>query len=1379
MKKFLSVAALATLLGLGVYSEKNADLTLPNHKDEEKTYIVQLAGSLDQNKEALAKNRGKVLSNLAYHLPKDSYTITNTYDTLLNGFAIRTSSANEAVLKSLTGVVSVDESHTYARPEADTPAVGSTDKTNAVSDEIKALKLRNYSKNTMRATDQDILDASKKASKGGEGITIGIVDTGLYLNQVDGTAQRTAAQTEVQSHNYSLNAAAFKDLDSDINVSLTSDTIRASLNHSFASINRKVVYAYDYVGSDSDVDPTDRGSNHGTHVASLAAANGDEFQGIAPNAQLAIFKVFGDTEAGGAMDKDITAALEDAVKMKLDVVNLSLGTDLTDYNDTVSDSTYQVIQRAQAAGVIVNYAAGNNGKSSFSGIYNDYSAGTSEPGSLGSSANYDEVANIVASSNPDQAFYDTIMLVEATGAAKQTAVSFDDQVINREKSTIRVDRELKLADTLLVDENKNPVNEKTFEYVYVPGLGSQSDFAKVDVKGKIAVINRGDISFWEKVQAATSAGAIAVIIVNNVPGTTFNFSFDWNSHSPMIPAVLVFQSMGSAFGSATDMTQGKITLARNTVQNAPDGNMVSSFSTDGPGYNLDIDPTIAAPGGTVMGAVSAKMPGVAYSTGSTTVTATTSGLTGYEYEQGTSMASPNFTGAIALALGQEKEDLDDAAFLAEKKEISMKAMSTADQLVDTTTSANIASPRMQGAGRINVRRLVTADSYLSYKNQDLGGFSNTDEAKAELKNLGSLHVDGADFSKDKASYIEFNYTIHNDSDQERTYKPSLSLMIPQLRVIATKIEYDKEDATSKKDQLIKALDVPTQTVNDDIVEIPEDHQLKENVTVAANSTATGSVKVRIDDIPFVKQWRTDGSTASYDFRGTLKEYFAKYFKDGGGSFVEGYLTLTDASTESDDDVRLTMPYLGFYGDYTKGDAAEDFDFEKSSTRVYNSDITDNYLQNLNPESPARRSNAYTGSTLSTTGSALAGSELARIGNLQSSARYGSSADYHSIAHLENGKYHLYAGAEDISDHIISVLFVNRSMSSARWSIKQGNTVVGSGSFGDLYNYGTWTVNEGVGLVKSWMTVSSDNGGTYQMHHGYADIDISDANKYKEGDYTLEFEYTMMAGGKQTKSYDLTIDRTAPTFDSAMRENIPENGITYDVLNVRAKGGVTGYDNALQTIDMTQQPVAGREDVYNADFTVTDAWKKSGFAYVAISDNAHNELNLIINIDDTSFVVGYSKFTNSSREKPGDYKFEINLINSKNGYQYESYIVNASNGANATINNGYDIYVNLGTGKNHDDISILDEDQKEKTFDYNAETGIARFHMSPKEAGFTLNVRPVSGGGNNSSKGSSTKPDNNKKGGCRGSIATVSTVLGAVALAGLGFGLKKRKEDKAN
>lgn len=60
--------------------------------------------------------------------------------------------------------------------------------------------------------------------------------------------------------------------------------------------------------------------------------------------------------------------------------------------------------------------------------------------------------------------------------------------------------------------------EVSGEVARVEGVGSPEDFARANVRGKIAVVARGQIPFAEKARNARAAGALGVIVVNNAAG---------------------------------------------------------------------------------------------------------------------------------------------------------------------------------------------------------------------------------------------------------------------------------------------------------------------------------------------------------------------------------------------------------------------------------------------------------------------------------------------------------------------------------------------------------------------------------------------------------------------------------------------------------------------------------------------------------------------------------------------------------------------------------------------------------------------------------------------------------------------------------------------
>ncbi|SDX02485.1 aminopeptidase YwaD [Marininema mesophilum] len=107
---------------------------------------------------------------------------------------------------------------------------------------------------------------------------------------------------------------------------------------------------------------------------------------------------------------------------------------------------------------------------------------------------------------------------------------------NLKKSGIKVDRQrfpimsyMSHGSELKVDGNK--MESQPFTYtpgtdkkgitgkIAFAGLGRAEDFQGKNLTGKIALIQRGEITFYEKQQQAAKAGAIGVLIYNNVDGS--------------------------------------------------------------------------------------------------------------------------------------------------------------------------------------------------------------------------------------------------------------------------------------------------------------------------------------------------------------------------------------------------------------------------------------------------------------------------------------------------------------------------------------------------------------------------------------------------------------------------------------------------------------------------------------------------------------------------------------------------------------------------------------------------------------------------------------------------------------------------------------------
>jgi len=63
----------------------------------------------------------------------------------------------------------------------------------------------------------------------------------------------------------------------------------------------------------------------------------------------------------------------------------------------------------------------------------------------------------------------------------------------------------------------SPAGVVEAELVAVSGVGTESDFARVNVRGKIALVSRGTLPFSDKARHAERAGALATIVYNNAP----------------------------------------------------------------------------------------------------------------------------------------------------------------------------------------------------------------------------------------------------------------------------------------------------------------------------------------------------------------------------------------------------------------------------------------------------------------------------------------------------------------------------------------------------------------------------------------------------------------------------------------------------------------------------------------------------------------------------------------------------------------------------------------------------------------------------------------------------------------------------------------------
>ena len=173
----------------------------------------------------------------------------------------------------------------------------------------------------------------------GEGQVIAVLDTMLL-------PEHEAFSGTVQSPRFSK---------ADIEEKLPSLNIAGEVSADALWRSDKIPFCYDYYDRDTDVSSV---NPHGTHVSGIATANGGEIIGVAPDAQLVYMKVF--DYDNNAYDDAIFAALEDAVRLGVDCVNMSLGVQ-GGFSAYVNETTQRAYENVRAAGVTLCCSAGNDG----------------------------------------------------------------------------------------------------------------------------------------------------------------------------------------------------------------------------------------------------------------------------------------------------------------------------------------------------------------------------------------------------------------------------------------------------------------------------------------------------------------------------------------------------------------------------------------------------------------------------------------------------------------------------------------------------------------------------------------------------------------------------------------------------------------------------------------------------------------------------------------------------------------------------------------------------------------------------------------------------------------------------------------------------------
>ena len=666
--------------------------------------------------------------------------LTEQWTVLFNGMAVRAPYGMLDTIRSLAGVKSAHVQHVYSQPDPPETNAG----------------VAGYS--------YDMVHLQEVWSQGytGKGMLVAVVDSGLDMEYSSwwSDAEGTNVTGLRRVHEAFRDDSFYSDL-SDSDLRYTKESLLSFLNGRQLNANklspasneamyktRKVPFAFDYAGDadpytgeiiSGDVNVRNSGSNHGTHVSGTVAgfARTEEgeilFSGVAPDAQLMMMKVFADGGNSGATESAILNALEDAMTLGADAVNLSLGSDNGfAYDDTAIHGVYA---RLEQAGVILMTAAGNSENSPALG---------------------NELGGLNLAENPDIS-----MMSSPAVYPSNLAVASINSTINMQSVLTWTDAQGESRTVPFSDPNEIAMKRKFPESqsfaVYDAGYGTYSDYYNAGFntgynggKDGIALVKRGSadgsaLSFADKINNASSFsgtnymgeayGVLAVVIYDDDPnGTTL---INMNTDNTSLTSAFISGADGAAMIAALNAGQEvRITVRQqDQLSSWDESGQMSSFTSWGSGSGLELKPEITAPGGNIWSTVmdSSYVEGAGeYDdyTGS------------YSLMSGTSMATPHMAGLAALVeqYVKARHPQQDAAGNADLTNHLL--VSTA---VPQQENGVYVSPRRQGAGLVNVAAAISTPAYLSVDGKLVGklelgddpSWSGSYDLDFRVENLGS------------------------------------------------------------------------------------------------------------------------------------------------------------------------------------------------------------------------------------------------------------------------------------------------------------------------------------------------------------------------------------------------------------------------------------------------------------------------------------------------------------------------------------------------------------------------------------------------------------------------------------------------------------------
>lgn len=559
------------------------------------------------------------------------------FTTVFNGFSTFATTADIEKIEALPEVAAVHLVNEYERPEVKPDMVTS---------------------NGMVQSQQTWGDYGYT----GEGTVVAVIDTGVDADHRD---FRLSDQSKAELSESEVTSAV------------------SEFGMAGAYINDKVPYAYNYYDENDDIrDDSPGASMHGMHVSGTVAANGNEetggLKGVAPEAQVLGLKVFSNDPNYASTYGDIyIKAIDDAIKLGADVINMSLGS--TAGFVSADSPEQQAVQRAVDNGVFMSISAGN-------------------------SAYFGNGFDLPYANNPDTG----VVGSPSVSSASTSVASLENDQIQLDAFSVRSGDK---TDKIGWKKQDGPAfTQGEYDIVYV-GDGQPANYVGKDVKGKIVLAVRDGSYFYSNIQQTAEANGAAGVIVRGTVGHGDYVSMALSN--PKIPMASLSIKDGNDLRDrliAGEQMRIGFNGDRISVANRAAG-ALSNFTSWGVTPNLDFKPEIAAPGGQIFSTLNDNQ---------------------YGLMSGTSMAAPHVAGGAALVLQRvdEQFDLDgvDRVTMAKNLLINTSKAVTDIGPYNQQLKQNIPyTPRRGGAGLMQLHAAVSTPAVVYEK--------TSKEAKVALKEL--------------------------------------------------------------------------------------------------------------------------------------------------------------------------------------------------------------------------------------------------------------------------------------------------------------------------------------------------------------------------------------------------------------------------------------------------------------------------------------------------------------------------------------------------------------------------------------------------------------------------------------------------------------------